>query len=107
MRNLASWRAAVLGLACCWGAAVARGELPGPVVPAGLGVNIHFTDPQPGELEMLAAGRFPLGADGFRLGGDGAGKGQVRFPRLRAAAGGTRQAPAAGRVDPGLCQPAL
>ena len=27
-----------------------------PVVPAGLGVNIHFTDPQPGEMEMLARG---------------------------------------------------
>jgi hypothetical protein len=29
--------------------------LPGPDLPAGLGVNIHFTDPRPGEIEMLAA----------------------------------------------------
>ena len=29
-------------------------ELPGPAVPNGLGVNIHFTDPKPGEMEMLA-----------------------------------------------------
>ena len=27
-----------------------------PVLPEGLGVNIHFTDPRPGEMEMLAAG---------------------------------------------------
>ena len=26
-----------------------------PVIPEGLGVNIHFTDPQPGEMKMLAA----------------------------------------------------
>src|SRR5690242_3720046 len=26
-----------------------------PVVPEGLGVNIHFTDPRPGEMEMIAA----------------------------------------------------
>ncbi len=28
-------------------------ELPGPVVPDGLGVNIHFTDPKPGEMKMI------------------------------------------------------
>ena len=27
-------------------------------VPFGLGVNIHFTSPRPGEMEMLAAGGF-------------------------------------------------
>lgn len=32
--------------------------LPGATVPDGLGVNIHFTDAQPGEMEMLAAGGF-------------------------------------------------
>ena len=44
----------------------AAGEAPaGPalpseltVVPQGLGVNIHFTDPKPGEMEMLAAAGF-------------------------------------------------
>lgn len=30
------------------------GILPGPVIPEGLGVNIHFMDPKPGELDMLA-----------------------------------------------------
>jgi hypothetical protein len=29
-----------------------------PVLPDGLGVNIHFTDPKPGELELLAQGGF-------------------------------------------------
>src|SRR5206468_2517289 len=33
-------------------------ELPGPTLPDGLGVNIHFTDARPGELEMLAAAGF-------------------------------------------------
>jgi hypothetical protein len=32
--------------------------LPGPLVPEGLGVNIHFTDPKPGEMEMLAGAGF-------------------------------------------------
>jgi polysaccharide biosynthesis protein PslG len=33
-------------------------DLPGPVVPDGLGVNIHFTDPRRGEMEMLARAGF-------------------------------------------------
>ena len=32
--------------------------LPSPTVPDGLGVNIHFTDARPGEMEMLAAAGF-------------------------------------------------
>ncbi len=36
----------------------AGAELPGPIVPDGLGVNIHFTTPRAGELEMLAAAGF-------------------------------------------------
>src|SRR5689334_25384130 len=47
----------VCALATC--AAAADRALPRPgVVPDGLGVNIHFTDPRPGEMEMLAAGGF-------------------------------------------------
>ena len=50
-----------------WGWAIAwAGEtgdhlahgLPAPVVPHGLGVNIHFTDPRPGEMKMLAEAGF-------------------------------------------------
>jgi polysaccharide biosynthesis protein PslG len=37
---------------------VSATELPELVVPAGLGVNIHFTDPRPGEMEMIAQGGF-------------------------------------------------
>ena len=33
-------------------------SLPSPTVPEGLGVNIHFTDPRPGEMEMLAEAGF-------------------------------------------------
>jgi hypothetical protein len=33
-------------------------SLPDPVIPNGLGVNIHFTDPRAGEMKMLAEGGF-------------------------------------------------
>jgi len=59
-------RASICGLLCSlslWVATAARAAEPaarlaGPTIPDGLGVNIHFTDPRPGELEMLAAGGF-------------------------------------------------
>jgi len=40
------------------GAAVGQVGLPAPTVPGGLGVNIHFTDPRPGEMAMLAGAGF-------------------------------------------------
>jgi hypothetical protein len=43
--------AALLGLSFL---AAPAADLPGPVLPDGLGVNIHFTDPKPGEMAMLA-----------------------------------------------------
>lgn len=47
---------------CCLGhiahAAPPHPSLPAAEIPAGLGVNIHFTDAQPGELEMLTAAGF-------------------------------------------------
>lgn len=39
-------------------AGVFHPSLPTPVLPDGLGVNIHFTDPRPGEMKMLAEGGF-------------------------------------------------
>ncbi|MDR3405922.1 MAG: hypothetical protein P4L99_25780 [Chthoniobacter sp.] len=50
-------------LMLCLGLVAARAaephpSLPPPVIPDCLGVNIHFTDPRPGELEMLAAAGF-------------------------------------------------
>lgn len=44
-------------LLCCCTRALAA-DLPGPNIPDGLGVNIHFLDPRPGEMEMLADGGF-------------------------------------------------
>jgi hypothetical protein len=43
--------------------------LPGPELPDGLGVNIHFTDPRPGEIEQLAAGGFTWVRMDFGWGG--------------------------------------
>lgn len=41
--------------ACAFG----RGSThPAPSIPAGLGVNIHFTDPSPGEMKMIAEAGF-------------------------------------------------
>lgn len=56
MPTFTSLLSACLLLCSCLLAAAA--ELPGPVVPDGLGVNIHFIDPQPGEMEMLAQAGF-------------------------------------------------
>jgi hypothetical protein len=39
-------------------AAALHPALPSSVVPDGLGVNIHFTDARPGEMEMLATAGF-------------------------------------------------
>jgi len=38
---------------------LAQGQIPlDPAIPDGLGVNIHFTSPQPGEMQELAAAGF-------------------------------------------------
>lgn len=43
-------------LAAALGLTVPQGEDPAqPILPDGLGVNIHFVDPKPGEMAMLAA----------------------------------------------------
>ncbi len=60
----ACWTLAAVSVLSCFAIPHAGAEspaanaLPGPLVPEGLGVNIHFTDPRPGELEMLAAAGF-------------------------------------------------
>lgn len=53
------WLAVLVCGVVCWAQAgePARG-LPEPTIPSGLGVNIHFTDPRPGEMEMLASAGF-------------------------------------------------
>jgi len=56
-RPAAGWRA--LGLAAAL-AGAAGAQPAAPAVPAGLGVNIHFTNPRPGELQLLAGAGFTL-----------------------------------------------
>jgi hypothetical protein len=63
-------------------------SLPPPVIPDCLGVNIHFTDPKPGELEMLAAAGFKWVRMDFGWGGTERKKGEYDFSacdRLTAA----------------------
>ncbi len=63
-------------------------ELPKLVVPEGAGVNIHFTDPRPGEMKMLAEGGFRWVRMDFAWGGIEREKGKYDFSaydRLMAA----------------------
>jgi len=53
--------------------------LPGPVLPDGLGVNIHFTDPRPGEMKMLADGGFTWVRMDFNWAGIERKKGEYDF----------------------------
>lgn len=53
--------------------------LPQATVPEGLGVNIHFTDARPGELEMIAAGGFRWVRMDFNWGGTEPSRGQYDF----------------------------
>lgn len=70
-----SWiLAAVLALAAPEG-----NGLPGPVLPDGLGVNIHFTDPKPGEMAMLAASGVRWVRMDFTWGATERQKGQYDF----------------------------
>jgi len=46
---------ALSGLFAIGSAISAEVNWPEPVIPAGFGVNIHFTDARPGEMKMLAA----------------------------------------------------
>ena len=53
--------------------------LPAAVVPEGLGVNIHFTEARPGELEMLAAAGFRWVRMDFLWGGTERRAGEYDF----------------------------
>jgi hypothetical protein len=57
-RRLAAALAVLLVLAWRGAAASPHPSLPAPGSLDGLGVNIHFTDPKPGEVEMIAAAGF-------------------------------------------------
>jgi hypothetical protein len=69
--------AAALGLA--FPAAPAAADLPTPVLPDGLGVNIHFTDPRAGEMAMLAGAGLRWIRMDFGWGGTEREKGKYDF----------------------------
>src|SRR5690242_16322244 len=56
-----------------------RARLPDPAVPDSLGVNIHFTDPRPGEMQMLADAGFKWIRMDFAWGGIERKKGEYNF----------------------------
>jgi polysaccharide biosynthesis protein PslG len=69
----------LLLLVTLWKGPAPGGELPSPAVPDGLGVNIHFTDPRPGEMEMLARAGFRWVRMDFAWGGTERTKGEYDF----------------------------
>src|SRR2546421_3191 len=80
-----------LAVACLCAGIFALGQTPATQpagIPSGLGVNIHFTDPRPGELEMLAAAGFKWVRMDLGWGGMERKKGEYDFSaydRLTAA----------------------
>jgi hypothetical protein len=68
-----------LGLGACFGPPAAAAEFPGLVVPDGLGVNIHFTHPKAGELDMLAKAGFRWARMDFAWDGTEREKGKYDF----------------------------
>lgn len=62
-----------------WAAEPATGIPTKPILPDGLGVNIHFTSPQPGEMKMLAEGGFRWIRMDFSWGATEREKGKYNF----------------------------
>ena len=80
-KNMKKIRACWLAITVAWPvlAAPPHPSLPSAVVPDGLGVNIHFTDARPGELEMLAAAGFHWVRMDFSWGGTERRPGEYDF----------------------------
>jgi hypothetical protein len=78
-----SWRMRIVLMVLAVGAAPwalgERAKLPELGVPGALGVNIHFTDPKPGEMEMLADAGFKWVRMDFSWGGTEREKGKYNF----------------------------
>ncbi|HEY7120684.1 MAG TPA: cellulase family glycosylhydrolase [Tepidisphaeraceae bacterium] len=72
------WIAGILAV-LAWPALAERAKLPELAVPDALGVNIHFVDPQPGEMQMLAEGGFHWVRMDFGWGATERAKGEYRF----------------------------
>src|SRR2546421_6530985 len=71
-----------LAVACLCAGIFALGQTPATQpagIPSGLGVNIHFTDPRPGEMEMLAAAGFRWVRMDFDWGSTEPRKGEYDF----------------------------
>ena len=79
--SMKQFRAGLLAITLAWPALAAppHPSLPSAVVPDGLGVNIHFTDARPGELEMLAATGFHWVRMDFSWGGTEQRPGEYDF----------------------------
>jgi len=78
MRTLILWASVAVSLSLSLCCVQADDHWTGPI-PKGLGVNIHFTDPKPGEIEMLAAGGFEIVRMDFGWGGIERKKGEYDF----------------------------
>lgn len=81
-------RYALIAIICLTLARWACADLPSGPLPDGLGVNIHFTDPRPGEMEMLSQAGFKWVRMDLSWGGMERVKGQYDFAaydRLTAA----------------------
>ncbi len=79
--HVKTWLTVILTLVAgtCLAAAPDLSLPDNPAVPEGLGVNIHFTDPRPGEMEMLAEAGFRWIRMDFAWGGTERQKGQYDF----------------------------
>ncbi len=73
MKAIASAMASVLCL-CCFAA-----EIPDPVIPAGVGVNIHFTAGHEKDLDLIAAAGFKFIRMDFGWGATERNKGQYNW----------------------------
>src|SRR5436309_12476331 len=71
--------AALLGLLLAGASAAAAEPFPPPSIPDALGVNIHFTDPKPGEMEMLSSAGFRWVRMDLNWGGTERAKGEYDF----------------------------
>lgn len=90
MRNPVIIGLSALLVMCAFPQHTPAGTLPEHLgaLPAGLGVNIHFTDPRPGEMKMLASAGFTWVRMDFNWGAIERKKGQYDFSaydRLMAA----------------------
>lgn len=75
----AAWLALAVGTVLLGEMVASATELACKPVPDGLGVNIHFTDPKPGEMEMLAQAGFRWVRMDFGWGGTEREKGKYDF----------------------------